>query len=105
MGWDAKTQVERAVERFVDFEYAVASDAASFYGWGLSVDADYFVVDPRGYSVFLLDMIKPFEDKVLLNKTVNSIRSTKDSVLVDTTDGSLYEADYVLCTFRFVLPR
>ena len=105
VGWVAKTKMEEAIERYkIDFEYAMPSSKTSFNGWGY-YDTDFLVVDPRGYGVFMQDMVKPYRNKVLLEKTVTSIRRFSSSVRVTTKDGAVYDAEYVLSTFRYTRNR
>jgi len=87
----------------VDFEYAeLPEDISAMWAFPLNGDFeynDYFVVDQRGYGVWMDEIVKAFSDRVKLSETVTSIdASEEDRVTVTTKDGTIIVSDYALCT-------
>ncbi len=62
-------------------------------------------VDPRGFKSLLQSEADTFlkEEQVRLNSTVSVISYTEGGVRVALTDGQILTADYVICTFRYVV--
>lgn len=66
-------------------------------------EANYFVNDTRGFSVFLngeaATFLKPNDTRLLLNTIVTEVKWGKFGVRIHNADGSCIDADYAICTF------
>ena len=64
-----------------------------------SARQDLLITDPRGIWTLFRDFYSSFTDKILLNKTISTIKYDGNGVEVATTEGEVFTADYALCTF------
>lgn len=100
LGWISDTPAKKALSWFdLDFEYGDGEKGTSLNNMGFPPEKDFFVTDYRGYWTLFSDFYKSFQDKILLNKVVQKIRYSDDSVTVVTTGGDVFTADYALSTF------
>ena len=109
MGWNPQTAVEDAVDAYlIDFESGIDPVACSgkYYNANLIFadfgDSNYLIVnDPAGFSKIIKRLAAPMKDKkdrFIFNKKVTEIQYYDDGVSVNTTDGTVYNADYALVT-------
>lgn len=99
MGWRSKQPVEKVLEYFkLDFEHAKQPELVSFYQL-FNRGKDFFVSDRRGLWSLYKDLYKPVERHVLLQKAVDKITYSADSVEVHTKNNETFISDYALCTF------
>jgi len=87
----------------VDFEYAeLPSEISTMWGFPLNGNfehRDFFVVDQRGYGVWMDEIAKEFPEKIMLSKTVTSIDASEENkVTIQTNDGTIIVSDYAICT-------
>ena len=64
-----------------------------------SAGQNLLITDPRGIWTLFRDFYSSFTDKILLNKTISTIKYDGNGVEVATTEGEVFTADYALCTF------
>ena len=64
-----------------------------------SAGQNLLITDPRGIWTLFRDFYSSFTDKILLNKTISTIKYDSNGVEVATTEGEVFTADYALCTF------
>ena len=64
-----------------------------------SAGQNRLITDPRGIWTLFRDFYSSFTDKILLNKTISTIKYDSNGVEVATTEGEAFTADYALCTF------
>ena len=64
-----------------------------------SAGQDLLIPDPRGIWTLFRDFYSSFTDKILLNKTISTIKYDSNGVEVATTEDEVFTADYALCTF------
>lgn len=59
-------------------------------------------VDKRGFKTILQSEARSFmrEDQLRLNSTVSVISYSKAGVQVTLTDGRVFTAEHLICTFR-----
>ena len=81
------TQVRISLESFFSF--------SSIYFSG----QDALVTDPRGYIYPLLQEIKPFREKFILNTEVNSVTKTNNNKYLVNTNRGTYKAQHVIVSF------
>ncbi|KAM7435364.1 hypothetical protein ABFA07_014686 [Porites harrisoni] len=100
LGWISDTPAKKTLSWFdLDFEYGDGEKGTSLNNMGFPPEKDFFVTDQRGYWTLFSDFYKSFQDKILLNKVVQKIRYSNDSVTVVTAGGEVFSADYALSTF------
>lgn len=98
-GWSPKHPAEKVVEyREIDFEFTEKPEMSSL-GQIERRGRDFFVVDSRGYGHIWKESAKPFLGKIKLNTVVKKIMYYNRGVRVETADGTVYMADFALCTF------
>ena len=98
-GWNPRKPSEKVVEyREIDFEYTEKPEMNSLSQIETR-GTDFFVVDPRGYGHIWKETATPFQKKIKLNTVVKKILYYNTGVRVETTDGSIYVADFAICTF------
>eukprot|EP00058_Branchiostoma_floridae_P026209 XP_002611699.1 hypothetical protein BRAFLDRAFT_63612 [Branchiostoma floridae] len=109
-GWKAIAPVDKVVEYFsFDFQNGATPDVTSLLqneDEETLVDFDdkeYFVTDQRGFGFIVEEMARTFLDKqdprLQFNKCVDEIKWSNQGVVVRTSDGSEYSAEYALTTF------
>ena len=64
-----------------------------------SARQDLLITDPRGIWTLFRDLYSSFTDKILLNKTISTIKYDENGVEVATAEGEVFTADFALCTF------
>lgn len=97
--WTSLTPLHDIIEYFdIDFECARSPDTVSFYKLD-SRDYDFFVSDPRGVNSLFKPLYSRFKNQIHLGEVVRSIEYTGSSVVVNTSRGLTYVADYAVCTF------
>jgi len=87
----------------IDFEYAQnASEISTMWAFPLNgafEHRDFFVVDQRGYGVWMDEIAKDFPERIMLSETVTSIDASEENkVTVQTKDGKIITSDYAICT-------
>ena len=113
-GWTPNSFLDDVIEYFeIDWMYGVNPGESSAKYTLLDVPKDHeeflnssaFVIstDQRGFATILRlvldEIIGNDTGKLKLNKVVTEIQRSNDKVTVKTTDGSSYDADYVIVTF------
>ncbi|XP_012065601.1 polyamine oxidase 1 [Jatropha curcas] len=98
-----KTPIELAIDFILhDFEMAEVEPISTYVDLG---EREFLVADERGYECLLYKMAEDFlftsEGKILdnrlkLNKVVREIHHSRNGVIVETEDGCVYEASYVI---------
>ncbi|ORX49161.1 amine oxidase [Hesseltinella vesiculosa] len=115
LGWQPDCPVKAAIEYFgIDWELAEPPETCSLDYAAGTVDlvsgsfplGDEFVVDQRGFNYVLqqeaakLANLGDADGPVFyFNTTVTRIQYDNHSVTVETTDGTIFIADYAICTF------
>lgn len=100
VGWKPDSPLKRAYEWLtLDFDYAVPPEVISTNNYDSPMGGEFYVSDDRGMWSLFEDFYAKFSDKILLNKAVTKIKYHDDGVLVTTSDGQEFAADYGLCTF------
>ena len=102
MGWKSNNPVEKVLEYFkLDFEHAKQPELVSFHQLLnlLNRGKDFFVSDKRGLWSLYEDLHKPVMDHVFLQKAVDRITYSANSVEVRTKNNETFVSDYALCTF------
>lgn len=111
-GWTPLTPEELAAEYFYhDWEMGESPVESSFIETINShnetfiesgSDENNLCVDPRGFKQVIVGQaaeVHDFEDKLHLSQVVETIEYTGQGVTVKTKDGTIFHADYALCTF------
>ncbi|KAK3711619.1 hypothetical protein QZH41_003790 [Actinostola sp. cb2023] len=99
LGWEAKTNAQTALEYlFTNYENGRNPENTSFTGFFVP-ENEFFITDPRGVMFLYKELYGKFASKIKLNKKVVNIVYNSGGVEVITSDGEVYTADYVLCTF------
>lgn len=98
-----KTPIELAIDFILhDFEMAEVEPISTYVDFG---EREFLVADERGYEHLLYKMAEEFlltsEGKILdnrlkLNKVVRELHHSRNGVTVETEDGCVYEANYVV---------
>lgn len=99
LGWRSDTTLKKALSWFgINFEYGVGEEKTSLNNMATLGD-DLFITDQRGMWTLFSNFYSTFQEKILLNKTVSQIKYNNEVVVVTTTEGETFTADYALCTF------
>ncbi|XP_054817221.1 polyamine oxidase 1 isoform X2 [Prosopis cineraria] len=98
-----KTPIELAIDFILhDFEMAEVEPISTFVDFG---EREFLVADERGFEYLLYKLAEDFlhtsEGKILdshlqLNKVVRELHHSRSGVTVETEDGCVYEADYLI---------
>lgn len=106
VGWTANNRLRKAIEYFIiefeNGEESVNMSAKNYSFTGQGYDGtDYIVADKRGYIHPLLEEIKPFQNKILLNHGVTTIEKLhgRKKYMAYFENGKSITADYILTTF------
>lgn len=99
LGWRSNTPLKKVLSWFdIDFEYGDNEYLTSLNNMGSPAE-DIFITDQRGIWTLFKDFYSSFPEKILLNKTVSTIKYDGDGVEVTIAGGETFSADYALCTF------
>ena len=99
MGWRSDKPIEKALEYFAfDFEHAKPLELVSYYQL-FTRGQDFFVTDQRGLWSLYENLYKPVNERVLFQRTVERIKYSDHSVVIQTENKETFVADYALCTF------
>ena len=99
LGWRSKTPLKKVLCWFdIDFEYGENQQKVSLNNMA-SAGQDLLITDPRGIWTLFSDFYSSFADKILLNKTISTIKYDDNGVEVTTAEGEVFPADFALCTF------
>ena len=99
MGWKGEEAIEKVLEYFkLDFEHAKQPELVSFYQL-FNRGQDFFVSDKRGLWSMFENPYKPLKQQILLQKVVDKVTYSDNSVKVHTKNNETFVSDYALCTF------
>ena len=99
MGWESRRPIEKVLEYFkLDFEHAKQPELVPLYQL-FNRGKDFFVSDTRGLWSLFEDLYKPLMRHVLMQRTVQNITYSANSVEVHTESNETFVSNYALCTF------
>ncbi|KAH6765887.1 polyamine oxidase 1 [Perilla frutescens var. hirtella] len=98
-----KRPIDLAIDFMLhDFEMAEVEPIATYTEFG---ESEFLVADERGYEHLVYKMAETFlftshgkilDNRLKLNKAVREVQQLRNSVVVKTEDGCVYEANYVI---------
>lgn len=110
-GWTAGSNQERSAEYIVyDFFYGMDNSNISLrfsfdYDPQHELGDDVRVIDPRGFHHIIKcladvnNIYYPEDKRIHLSEVVTTVRYTNNNVVVNTSKGKRYKADYAILTF------
>ena len=101
VGWKPKSPMEKAMDfYFSDFENEAPPKLLSAWSSGFTGEGkDELVTDQRGFAYVLREQAKSFQSKIHLSTVVKKISYDDKKVVVETSNGTKYEAKYAYVTF------